>query len=67
MEDFDKFFLPEITLETDDIIMSISLKKDYSEIKDSAERKKEFIKDLYDFIDEFSQTPESLEFIKYYD
>ncbi|MCR5027598.1 MAG: hypothetical protein K6A34_09205 [Methanobrevibacter sp.] len=67
MEDIDKFFLPEITLETDDIIMTISVKKDYSEIKDSIERKKEFIRDLKDFIDEFDETPESLEFMEYYD
>ena len=30
-------------------------------------RKEEFIKDLHDFIDEFSQADESLDFIKYYD
>ena len=67
MEDINSLFFPEITLETDDIIMSISVKKDYSEIEDLTERKKEFIKDLKDFIDEFSQTPESLEFMEYYD
>ena len=67
MEDTDKYFLPEITLETDDIIMTISVKKDYSEIEDSTERKKVFIQDLKDFIDEFDETPESLEFMKYYD
>lgn len=67
MEDINSLLFPEITLETDDIIMSISVKKDYSEIEDLTERKKEFIKDLKDFIDEFSQTPESLEFMEYYD
>ena len=67
MEDIDKYFLPEITLETDDIIMTISVKKDYSEIEDLTERKKVFIQDLKDFIDEFDETPESLEFIEYYD
>lgn len=67
MEDIDKYFLPEITLETDDIIMSISVKKDYSEIEDLTERKKVFIQDLKDFIDEFDETPESLEFMEYYD
>ena len=67
MEDIDKYFLPEITLETDDIIMTISVKKDYSQIEDSTERKKEFIQDLKDFIDEFNETPESLEFMEYYD
>ena len=59
--------LPEINLETDDIIMNIAVKKDYSQIEDVNERKKEFINDLKAFIDEFSQTEESLEFMKYYD
>lgn len=63
----DNLLLPEITLETDDIIMTISVKKDYSQIEDLNERKQEFINDLKAFIDEFSQTPESLEFVEYYD
>ena len=67
MEDINSLLFPEITLETDDIIMSISVKKDYSEIEDLTERKKVFISDLKDFIEEFSQTPESLEFMEYYD
>lgn len=67
MEDFLEDLYPEITLKTDDILMSISVKKDYSQIKDVNLRKKEFIKDLQDFIKEFEQTPESLEFIKYFD
>lgn len=67
MEDFLEDLYPEITLETDDILMSIFVKKDYSQIKDVNLRKKEFIKDLQDFIKEFEQTPESLEFIKYFD
>lgn len=67
MEDFLEDLYPEITLETDDILMSISVKKDYSQIKDVNLRKKEFIKDLQDFIKEFEQIPESLEFIKYFD
>lgn len=67
MEDFLEDLYPEITLETDDVLMSISVKKDYSQIKDVNLRKKEFIKDLQDFIKEFEQTPESLEFIKYFD
>ena len=58
---------PELTLETDDIIMSISVKKDYSQIEDLDMRKKEFIKDLHDFINEFDETPESLEFMRYFD
>lgn len=63
----DNLLLPEINLETDDIIMNIAVKKDYSQIEDVNERKKEFINDLKAFIDEFSQTEESLEFMKYYD
>ena len=67
MEDMDNLLLPEINLETDDIIMNIAVKKDYSQIKDLTERKKEFINDLKAFIDEFDETEESLEFMKYYD
>ncbi|ALT68616.1 hypothetical protein [Methanobrevibacter millerae] len=67
MEDIDNILLPEINLETDDIIMNIAVKKDYSTIEDLDERKKEFINDLKAFIEEFSQTEESLEFMKYYD
>lgn len=67
MEDIDNILLPEINLETDDIIMNIAVKKDYSLIKDLTERKKEFINDLKSFIDEFDETEESLEFMKYYD
>ena len=60
MDDFLDGLYPEITLETDDIIMTISVKKDYSQTKDVDERKKEFIK-------EFEETPESLEFMRYFD
>lgn len=67
MKDIDNLLLPEINLETDDIIMNIAVRKDYSEIEDVHERKKEFIKDLKEFIEEFSQTEESLEFMAYYD
>ncbi len=67
MKDIDSLLLPEINLETDDIIMNIAVKKDYSKIEDIDERKKEFINDLKAFIDEFSQTEESLEFMSYYD
>ena len=66
MDDFLDGLYPEVTLETDDIIMTISVKKDYSQIKDLTERKKEFIKDLNDFIKEFSETPESDDFMMYY-
>ena len=47
--------------------MTISVKKDYSDIDDLDKRKDEFIKDLNDFINEFSQTPESGEFVAYLD
>ena len=63
----EEFLYPEITLETDDIIMSISVKKDYSEIEDLDKRKEEFINDLNEFINEFSETPESYAFMSYFD
>ena len=66
MSDFEELF-PELTLETDDILMELAIKKDYSQIRDLDKRKEEFIKDLHDFIDEFSQTPESREFMAYFD
>lgn len=47
--------------------MSLSVKKDYSQIEDLDLRKKEFIKDLNDFIKEFEQTQESMEFMRYFD
>ena len=40
MDDLLEDLYPEITLETDDLIMQISVKKDYSQIKDLDERKK---------------------------
>ena len=58
---------PELNLETDDIIMDISVKKDYSQIKDLDERKREFINDLKEFIKEFEETPESTDFMRYFD
>ena len=67
MVDFLDSLYPEITLETDDIAMTISVKKDYSEIKDLDKRKEEFINDLNEFIKEFSETPESDDFMKYFD
>ena len=67
MDDLLEELYPEITLETDDIIMSISIKKDYSKIEDSDKRKEEFISDLKDFIDKFAETPESDAFMRYYD
>ena len=67
MDDFLDSLHPELTLETDDIIMSIAVKKDYSKIQDFDKRKEEFIKDLNEFIQEFSETPESDDFMKYFD
>ena len=67
MDDFIDSLYPEITLETDDIIMAIAVKKDYSKIKDLTERKKEFLKDLDEFIKEFSETPESDDFMRYFE
>ncbi len=67
MDDLLDELYPQITLETDDLIMEISVKKDYSQIKDLDERKKEFINDLNDFIQEFSETPESRQFISFFD
>ena len=64
MEDI---FYPELNLETDDIVMDITVKKDYSTIKDLNERKQEFIQDLKDFIKEFEETPESTDFMRYFD
>ena len=67
MDDFLDSLYPEITLETDNIIMTIAVKKDYSQIKDLHKRKEEFINDLNEFIDEFAETPESDAFMRYYD
>ena len=58
---------PNISLETDDILMSLTIKKDYSKIDDLDKRKEEFIKDLKEFIEEFESREESAELMKYYD
>ena len=58
---------PKIALETDDILMNLTTKKDYSSIEDLDKRKEEFIKDLKEFIDEFESTEESSQLMKYYD
>ena len=63
----DNILYPELNLETEDIVMDITVKKDYSQIKDLNERKKEFINDLKNFIKEFDETPESLDFVSYFD
>ena len=62
-----KMDFPKIALETDDILMNLTIKKDYSAIEDLDKRKKEFIKDLKEFIDEFESTEESSQLMKYYD
>ena len=67
MDDFIDSLYPEITLETDDILMSISVKKDYSQIKDLDKRKQEFINDLHEFINEFSEPQDSREFMAFFD
>ena len=41
MDDFIDSLYPEITLETDDIIMTLAIKKDYSETEDFDKRKEE--------------------------
>ena len=70
LDDFDIELLeieyPEIELETDDIKLILTLKKDYSKIKDIEKRKKEFVKDMKDFIDEFVGNPEFDELMEYY-
>ena len=58
---------PKIALETDDILMNLTIKKNYSSIEDLDKRKEEFIKDLKEFIDEFELTEESSQLMKYYD
>lgn len=58
---------PKIDLETEEIKMSLVIKKDYSYIKNLYDRKKEFIKDLKNFIDEFNSTEESDELMEFYD
>lgn len=67
MDEFLDALYPELTLETDDIIMTIAVKKDYSKIEDFDKRKEEFINDLRAFIDEFSETPESDDFVRYFE
>jgi uncharacterized FlgJ-related protein len=57
---------PEIELETDDLLMILTLKKDYSKISNLEDRKKEFIKDMKEFIDEFVSNPEFDELMNYY-
>ena len=67
MDDFLDDFYHELTLETEDIIMELSFKKDYSQIKDFDKRKEELINDLHEFINEFSQNPGCDDFVRYFD
>ena len=67
MDDFPDDLYPELTLETEDIIMILSIKKDYSQITDFKKRKEELIRDLHEFIDEFEETPGSDDFVGYFD
>lgn len=57
---------PNISLETDDFLLNLVIKKDYSKI-DSHQRKKEFFNDLREFIEEFESAEESSQLMKYYD
>ena len=67
MFEFEDEVYPELTLETDDILMNLVIRKDYSVFPTVEERKKEFLHDLKEFMKEFDESPESLEFFKYYD
>lgn len=67
MFEFEDEVYPELTLETDDILMNLIIRKDYSMFPTAEERKKEFLHDLKAFIEEFDESPESLEFFRYYD
>ena len=58
---------PKISLETDDILMNLIIKKDYSSIDDLNDRKEEFFRDLKEFIEEFESSEESSQLMKYYD
>ena len=58
---------PNIALETDDILINLVIKKDYSKIEDFDIRKEEFFNDLREFIEEFKSTEESDELMKYYE
>ena len=58
---------PNLTLEDENILLNLIIKKDYSKTDDVNERKEVLIHDLKDFIDEFSQTNEFNELLAYYD
>ena len=58
---------PNISIDTEDISMILTIKKDYSDINDLTNRKNQFFKDLKDFIDEFESTEESDKLMKFYE
>ncbi|WP_409201023.1 hypothetical protein [Methanobrevibacter sp. DSM 116169] len=58
---------PEIEIESDELLMTFTIKRDYSKIDDINLRKKEFFKDLNNLIKEFDEAPESIELMEYYD
>ena len=66
IEEHDVEF-PEIGIESELFDMNIVLKKDYSNTFDVNLRKKEFIKDLFDFIGEFINTEELNDLMNAYD
>lgn len=57
---------PNLTLEDENILLNLIIKKDYSNIDDLNERREELIQDLKDLIEEFSQTNEFNELLDYY-
>ncbi|KZX11012.1 hypothetical protein [Methanobrevibacter curvatus] len=57
---------PQINLETDDLIIELTLTKDYSKFKDHESRKIAFKKDIKEFFDEFYATEEFNELIDFY-
>ena len=57
---------PEIELESDEILMVLTIKKDYSDISDENLRKKELFDNLKEIIREFEESEESNELIKYF-
>ena len=58
---------PNLTLEDENILLNLIIKKDYSNIDDLNERREELIQDLKDLIEEFGQTNEFNELLDYYD
>jgi hypothetical protein len=58
---------PEINIETENIGISLILKKNYSEIEKLKNRKDQFKKDISDFFEEFFNTEEFNELMKYFE